>query len=332
MLKEFKHVFSQKYLLILIVFFVFCVVAAISMANDVAEDKNVNFCYDVEKYENIQEIRARYEKLDKEKDKNALYQSKELSEDYKNYYKQLYSIIIENNLPYDSLVEFQDATYSGMRKNTHFHLYGMSAFLIMIFMLYSSFLIGSVVPTIDFTKKTAKLVYTTGEKKDRILMKKYIVSLGGLLISEIALELLAALFSQAYSGCGVEYCFWLVGRNIILMNFGQFMLLHIAHNALWLVLTYTIVYYFSFLCKNTIIASLSVFSMLLLNSLITIRFKHEWAEILYNMPTAGLFGCYVGAEGIADYKYMLFGFIYLALSLILFAASMYAVKKFDFSR
>ena len=334
MIKEFKYQIRQKYVLVLIAIFVFCLVAAISMANDADVTVDKDFSYDIEKYESIDEIRELYEKLQQEpvEDSSSEIKTQSMSEHRKNYYLQLYQYIIDNNLPYDSLVEFNDASYGGLRKHTQFHAFGFSSYMIMMFMLLSCGLIGSIVPTIDFTRKTAKLVYTSGVSKKKILLNKYAVSLVSLLCLELIIEIITMLIALAFNRNGATYCYILWGNKLGFLNYFQFVIIHILHNSIMCIVIYTIIFFFSFLCKNTIISTVSVFSIMLANAMLTIRFKEYWAERLFYMPNEGLLSCLSQNEYMSEPTYLLLIFVYVAIACVLCVGALEATKKFDFSR
>ena len=332
MKKEFKFFVRQKYLLIITILFAFCLVAAISMALDNTENVTTDFCYEIEKYNNIEEIIERFEKIQKPDDQDYIIKTEPRTENEIKYYTQLYNHIIDNNLPYDSLVEFEDASYGAFRKHTSFHLFGLSAYMIMMLIVFCGCLIGSIYPTIDFTKKTAKLVYTSGDSKIKILFRKYLVSLSALLSLELLLEIVMSVVSLAYINSGASECYILIEDKLYFLNYIQFVLLHIAHNIMMCVVFYTIIFFFSFLCKSTIVSTISVFSLLLLNTMITIRFKQIWMEIVYNMPTSGLFGCLISENYCTNAKYMLLMLVYVFIAIVLCATSLFALKKYDYSR
>ncbi len=332
MLKEFKYQIRQKYLLLLLIALAYCVFAGCMMARDAEGNVNRDFSYDIENYASIEEVRAQYEDLQIPKEANSSQiVMEELPESGKNYYSQLYKYIIDNELPYDSLVEFDDASYSGLRKHTHFHLFGMSAYFIMLFMVFGGGLVGSIVPTIDFNRKTAKLVYSSGVNKKRVLLRKYAVSLVGLLGLELIMEIIVMLLSLIYVKSGVQYCYILWGSKLYFFNFMQFAMIHVLHNMIMCIVFYTIIFFFSFLCKNAIISSISVFTLLFLNASMTIRVKEVWLACLYNMP-GGLFTCLVGGDYETKPIYFLLTLVYVAIGGILCACALEATKKFDFSR
>ena len=337
MLKEFKYQIKQKYLWILLVFLVYCALGTVMMLFDDDEDRTKDFSYDINEYKTIEEVQVWYNDLQRQsaqkQEGDLIISTGQISENQKVYYSQLYKYIIDNRLPYDSLVEFTMASRGGFNKNTHFDAFGHFAYMTMVFISMCGLLIGSIVPTIDFTKKTAKLVYTSGENKKKILLKKYAVTLMMLLGLEFAIELISFFVSLVFANSGVQYCYILWENDIYFLNFGQYVLIHILDNFVMCAVFYSIVFFFSFLCKSTIVSTTSVFSLMILYSSIAIRFDNPMLEALYCMPSTGI----VDSMALVSYferdpRSMLFILVYIAIAALLCAGALEATKKFDFSR
>ena len=335
MIKELKHQLSQKYLLLIFVILAYCVLAAVIGGE--GENVSKDFAMDIREYRSISEIQERYDNLGSHNNSGANMINTYEDVDTKNginYYKQLYGFIIDNKLPYDSLTDFQSTTGAMLEKHTQFHAFGYSSYMIMIFVFFVCCLMGTIVPTIDFTKKTAKLVYTTGESKTKILLRKYFVTLSVIVLFELIVETVSFCISLVYVSSGVQYCYILSGKKILFFNYGQFALIMVLNNLLMCIIQYSIVFYFSFLCKSTIISTASVFSVLLAKAMVNIPINNEILSTLDYIMIDGIIG-FAGGTG-EDYSnnplLLLIILVYVGLGIVLFIASLYALKKYDFSR
>ena len=151
------------------------------------------------------------------------------------YISLLYKLSITYQLPYDSLVEFSEET-----KYTQFHYLGTFKAPIMIFILLASLLIGGFYQTSDVMNKMSKLIFSSGEKRTKIIDRKYGVSLLVMIALVTVIEIIIALLGLMYRDSGAKYCVLYTGGNsLYVLNYFQYFCLFLTSHLIAL----TVVYY-----------------------------------------------------------------------------------------
>lgn len=329
MKKEFSRFFTRKYILIIIPLLLIILLPSISQyfSSDTAENGNEsvysNFINGLEPYDNQEELQELYDSISQS---TVTIPGMNVSESSnKIYYKTLYSIALQENLPYDSFVDIYNFKY------TQFHYYEYYCIFMCMFIVLASIIIGSFYQTSDFISKTAKLVYTSGEKRTKIIARKYFVSLISLASIVMLFDVIFAIVGLKYSFTGAKYFTIFADNDVYLFTFAQYVLLNILSHLLMLTVIYTFVYYLAALLKNGIVTSCALLAIALL-----LLFFNQYGEtsaraIFLSMFTQGFAAACTFAYG-DTLAYIALYIPFVVVAIAMAVTSNLILRKSDYSR
>jgi len=338
MIKEMQLFFKQKIYILVIVAFLYMLLeffTAVFPADDsfYRGSLDSDFSYNIEEYSTRNELK---EKVDYYH--SALVSAKSTPKyDERNnepigsleYKYKLYSILYEEDLKYDEVIEYSGAINEG--KHSHFNFFGLFASIVCIFFAMIACSVGSVVPTLDFTLKTAKNVFIKKEKRTVIMFQKCMSSMGLVTFAIIASMIIMALVGLVYIKSGVLYCALAINGNIILINYLQFVVLMICNTIIWCLTIYPVLFYFSLLLKNTIIALLVNMSTFFVARFTMYGSNNRIIISLQDMASHGIMGFCDSSDFtyFADTKVMWLYLFFVVAEMVAIIAGNYALKRFD---
>lgn len=297
--KEFLLFMKKKYYIIIVLCFLFILCSFLLNNTEggsksyFSEDLDSDYCYYIRKYESKAELRSIIDeyKAILEDEKNPFYNEYKADCLFKlNIHIYLY----DNDIPYDGVEDYREVTLGQSNKHTPFSFFGTFSRIMCIFALLVSCSIGSIVPTIDFQQKTAKLVFSSGEKRGKTVFRKYCVSLFNIMIASFLALIIAALVALVFKKKTIQECFLIFGNQLIFMNYFQFVILQMANYFVFLIVVYTIVFYFSLIVKNTV-AALSINLSCLFGSWLLNIDINDSINVLKTMSTYGIMAfCDIG--------------------------------------
>ncbi|MEG2414164.1 MAG: ABC transporter permease [Clostridia bacterium] len=248
---EYRNFLRSKYLLFLIpIILLFIIIGHLTITeNDSYVDKDSNFDMEIEYFANQEELQQLYEKAlntpiappgTSVGTNPQLVQKRQI----------VYKYMLDNNLPYDSLAPFNFNDH----KFSQFSYINNFAFSLCQFLIIACLLVGSLVFTTDFANHTAKLVYTKGESRKKIIWRKYSVALSFLASIVTVFYIIYALVGLYFAKNGVQFTYFIYGGKLIALNYAQVFLLQYANLLLTLVCQFTTVYFVSILLRNGLVS------------------------------------------------------------------------------
>ena len=200
-----------------------------------------------------------------------------------------------------------------------------------MFILLSSIIIGSFYQTSDFISKTAKLVYTSGKKRTKIIAQKYFVSLLSLAGLVLIFDIIFAILGLRYSFTGAKYFIIYADNGVYAFTYAQYVCLNIVSHLLMLTVIYTFVYYLAALLKNGIITSCSMLAIALLLLFFNQYGEPNAAAIFLSMFTQGIAAAFTFANG-DTLNYIALYTPFAVVTLTTAIISNMLIRKSDFSR
>lgn len=331
--KEYKHFFTRKYILFLLPVFVFVLISGtFSFKNlgNAQESVYSDFSDYVEFYENREQLQEQYE-----------YYSNYYTNDpilgpilttgnkYEEISKRvaILKFCLDNDLQYDQIIDGAKVFANG--KYTVFnYLYSFTTAYV-VFAIVSCMLLGCCYQPADMLTKTSILVYTTGEKRNKIIDRKFLVSLSALLGFTVLYYIAVALCGLSVAKTSPEYLIYFVGDKMFSINYFEFFMMVLFSQLFMLLFTYAFIYYFAVAVKNTI-AGLCIMFLIFAISVFTAGIKNRDIKYLLSFLQGG----YLMLFDFEDYliKYC-FYFIPLAVAVIcMVVISKVLSKKADYSR
>lgn len=241
-----------------------------------------------------------------------------------DYFVAIYKFLLDNDLPYDSLVEFSNTS-----KYTAFNYYTQYTIFMGYFIILSCIIVGAFYQTGDVMTKMSKMVYSSGKKRLGIIDAKYGVSLISLLAVTLLSDIIMAIAATSlFPDSGAKYCIMYTGSKLLAMNFFEFFMLNLTSHLLMATLLYTSIYYLSVMLKNGIIMLCAAFVAIILILIIPIPFSllqglamwPGYVNVLY-MPSY-----YTEVKNVALIVPYVVGTVAIAV------ASRFVIKKMDYSR
>lgn len=328
MKKEFKNFFSKKYILIILPILI-ALTIFLWYESNLPDDKYTDFIFRESAYSNFIDVIKPYdtqEELIRNYERLISGSLPGISADNKaeKYTKLLYEFSIKKQLPYDSLVEFSEEA-----KYTQFHYLSKFNTPIIIFILLASLLIGGFYQTSDIMSKMSKLVYSSGEKRSKIIDRKYGASLLIMMGIVAIFDCIVALLGLMYCSSGAKYCVvYLGGETLYHLNYFQCFCLYLTNHIVALVVTYTFVYYLSVICKNGIIpvciglSALIIYFNLPYSQFLDMIANDGFINVLYTRDIS----CAVNLSDLCLYIPI------MVLSIIPLVISRFTIKRADYSR
>lgn len=252
MIRELKHQIKIQYLVLLILMFIALIFFIRSgfVVSEADIDKDYNFIVIIDKYDSIEELQKLYNnnKMLLEDATNNI-PGMSVGGDIGLLEKKdvLYRYLLKNQLPYDSCVLMT----RGNNLNTQFSFLGFVNDPYCVFIYVICMLVGSFAFAKDFNLGTAKLVYTIGQSRTKIVLKKYLV---GLIIVTAIASIGFSIFSiigSYLSKNGVQYALAIVDGQAYGFNYFQCYLLYLSNILIFTVMTYSVIYFISVLICNT---------------------------------------------------------------------------------
>ncbi|MCX4361956.1 MAG: hypothetical protein OSJ74_01025 [Clostridia bacterium] len=327
MKNEFKIFFSKKFILIalplILIVSIFLWYASASVDEYSYDSMYSDFVKDIKVYETQEELVEQYKKFTNNNIPGMIYNNNSAK-----YTELIYKFSIQNQLPYDSLVIFSEET-----KYTQFYYLESFNYSIIIFIILSSLLIGGFYQTSDVMSKMSKLVYSSGERRSKIIDRKYGVSLLILAIAVIVFESIVALLGLMYCDSGAKYCIFYTGSDsLYYLNYFDYFCLFLANHLIALIVTYTSIYYISVIFKNGIIPVCAIFSMLLVYAFVQTKIP---ADLFFDMMVRnGIIKVFYNRDitNAINLKDLCIYIPIALLPVIVFVISRFFIKRADYSR
>lgn len=332
--KEYIHFFTRKYLLFLLPVLIFVLISGyMTFKNSGGNDESMysHFSEYVDFYENREELQAQYDYY------LQLYKSQEAVSDddiaIGNNKDMLYKRVsilkfcLDNNLQFDQVIDGANVFTNG--KYTTFNYLYSYTIAFVVFAIFACILLGSCYQTADTYKKTSIFVYTTGEKRNKIIDRKFLVSLSMLVGFSLIYYILVALFGLQFLKYSPKHLLYFLGEKLFDINYFEFFLIVLSSQTIMLVLTYTFIYYFAVAVKNPIIGLCTMFLLFAVSVFMTSILNKDICA-LKDFLQAGYIMLF-NAE-VYEIKYCLY-FIPLIVAVIaMIVISKVISKKADYSR
>ncbi len=327
MKREFKKFFTRKYILTILPILIIIIILGWNETffGGNKSDSSVysDFINGIKPYDTREELEELYDSVFF----TTEYPGMEITYNQKknNFIKSVYGLCLEKNLPYDSVTEM------GNFKYTQFHFFSYFCIYMCNFILLSAIIIGSFYQTSDFLNKTAKLVYTSGEKRTKIVARKYCVSLFSLAVIVALIDAIFAFAGLKLSFTGAKYCVIFADGTLYYMNYLSFVTLNIFSHLLMLITVYTFVYYFAALIKNGIIASCAFLSITTILLFLGTSAQESAQAIFTAMFTEGLAAA-ITFRPISTLKYIALYTPFVLSAAIMATVTNLRLKHSDYSR
>ena len=287
-MKHVRYFFTRKYLLLLLPVIIGIIVSGYMMATDGkgyfdGEQAISNFVPETQEYSDMSELKTLLEKArDKLKGLDEDDKSFETAKSGVIWYEYLY----ENEIGYDEI-----ASYKGAKKFSKFSLFDNFSEPVFIFVYLASIILGTLLITWDFQADTAKLLYSSGESKLKILYIRYGISLATLAIATIVIMTVYALVANGLGG--VSEIGLIYGDRIYRLSFAGYAALSILSTVVNLCLVYTAIYFASASFHNVVIPLCGAFLGFILLVSVRDAVPSESAIQAFFEPT--IFGIFKGA-------------------------------------
>ncbi|MDE6472156.1 MAG: hypothetical protein K2L52_03930 [Clostridia bacterium] len=244
------------------------------------------------------------------------------------YFVAIYKFLLDNNLPYDSLVEFENKP-----KYTPFHYFANYSLYFGYFILISSIIMGALFQTTDVMSKMAKMVYSTGEKRSKIIDAKYGVSMLALIVFTLLADIIMSISAYGlFANSDAKYCIMFTGSNLLTLSFFEFILLNVSSHLLIATLIYTINYYLSVMCKNGIIMLCANFSLVVLLLIIPASESGMFFKTIEIAFLGGFNSVLYSPQYYTEFKYLLLLIPYALIAVAVALISRPVIKQIDYSR
>ncbi len=335
MKKEFAMLFKKKYIYIIIIAVLMVAIMLIShlvYKDNVEGASNVysNYIETLDIYNTKEELQQLYNDALAYLEEHGPggIKSSEFADFWEeppaDYFVAIYKFLLDNDLPYDSLVDF-----SNIPKYTSFNYYTYYTLFLGYAIVLSCVIIGAFYQTGDVMTKMSKMVYSSGKKRLSIIDAKYGVSLIAILAVILLSDIIMAIAATSlFPDSGAKYCIMYTGSKLLTMNFFEFFMLNLTSHLLMATLLYTSIYYLSVMLKNGIFTVCASFVSIILLLVIPMpssfdTFIAMWSgyvNVLY-MPSY-----YTEVKNVALIVPYVVGAVAIAV------ASRFVIKKMDYSR
>lgn len=265
-MKHVKYFFTRKYLLFLLPLIIGIVISGYMLVREggsyLDDGKAASgFVPETEEYSSVEELEALLNKT-----RQTIATMDKEDEKYENFRIKLawYEYLYSNKIEYDEI-----ASYNGSRKFGKFSMLDNFSEPVFILVYLSSIIIGALLITFDFQIGTAKLVYSSGESKLKILFSRYAISVASLTAVILIIEVVYV--SIAGKAGGVSEIGLMSDYTIKAYSFGEYAAISVLSVIVNFWIIYTVVYFACAVFHNSVIpicgAMLAfVFIMFLRNS------------------------------------------------------------------
>lgn len=339
MKKEFLMLFKKRYpylimmTILLVAFILVGHLSFIAMANGESGSVYSDFIK-IEQYNTQEELQKLYEQAVKVLEENGPGGKKidmdgmvYWEEPPADYFVAIYKYLLDNNLPYDSFVEFEVVA-----KYTPFHYFTNYSIYFGYFILLSCLIMGSLFQTSDVMTKMSKMVYSTGKKRSRIIDTKYAVSLIALLAFTLLADIIMGIVaSGTFGDSGAKYCIMYSGSKLFTLNFFEFFMMNVASHLIIATLLYTIIYYLSIMCKNGVIMLCAQFVLIILLIIIEIP-SAAFTSFVETALLGGFNAVLYSPSYYTNFKYIALLVPYIVAAIAIPFISRVVIKRVDYSR
>lgn len=320
MKKEFAMLFKKRYIYLIIMsvlMLTFMLIGQLTFIDSVKSSEDSvygEYISDLPSYSTIEELKEIYDCEVGD------------AENPTDYISLIYKFALDNNLPYDSLVEFDL-----IPKYTPFHYFTNFSIYYGYFILLAAIVVGAFYQTGEVMSKMSKMVYSGGTKRTKLIDIKYLVSLMSLtaftLIGDIIMAISASI---EFANSDAIYCVIYTGRSLISLNFFEFFLLNVFSHLLIATFIYTITYYLAVIIKNGVIMLCISFVFIIMTMLVEFP---SWLEKINDILRLGGYIAVLYAPSSAvEFKDVALIIPFGALAVSTFIISRPMIKRMDYSR
>lgn len=247
-MKHVKYFFTRKYLLFLLPVIIGIAISGYMMVTDGEfYDNNIytvsHFVPEIQEYSSMEELESLLEK--------TRFEISFLGKDDEEYEDKLikllwYEYLYSTGTEYDTI-----ASYEGSRKFTKFSMFDNFSEPVFILVYFMSVIAGALLITWDFQASTAKLIYSSGENRLKVLFSRYGISLAAFSALIIVIETVYALIA---SGVGGPSEIGLMAQfRINVFSFGEYAIISMLSVILNFWIVYTAAYFASAAFHNCVI-------------------------------------------------------------------------------
>ena len=337
MKKEFSMLFQKRYLYLILMAAIMITVILLAhfvFINGAQHSDGVysDFLSGVDIYNNREELQKLYNEAVANLEENGPGGRKESYMGFEqwveapaDYFVAVYKYLLDNDLPYDSLVP-----YTIDIKYTPFHYFSTYTMCIGYFIVLSCIIMGSMYQTGDVMTKMSKMVYSSGKKRTSIIDAKYGTSLIALLAFTLLSDIIMAISAASlFPNSGAKYCIMYTGTKLLTMDFFGFFILNVVSHLTMATLIYTSIYYLSVMLKNGIITLCASFVTIIIFGLFP-QFSATLDKFM--IMWGGFAQHFLNAEYYTEMKYIALLVPYIVGAVAMAVASRFVIKKMDFTR
>ena len=327
---EFKNLFyTKKYIFIFLA--LLTVVALIGWymtMSDVDGSPYCDFISDIERYENREELQQLYDDaiaMEAPSTPDSMFDNRL---DKKHFLQSIYGFSLENNLPYDSLVLFDD-----IYKYSHFQYLFAFSNVMGIFIFVACSLIGSFYYTGEVNSKIGKLIYTSGVKRKKLVVSKYLISMLLIMAVTLLLDVVMGLFALIYKDSGIKYCVILTtDYKFLHFNYVQFFVLMLLSHLIAILCTYTFTYFISVIIKKGVVCFAGML-LTMVAFLVGFEISDDFTAFWGMATGAGFINAFkVDGFYVSNVKILYTYIPIVMISLVTALSAIPFVKKADYSR
>ncbi len=340
MLKEYILFFRKKYYIVLLLALIYIIFSATMIYTEGDFNNLSNVALDssfddvIKPYSTMEEVLGRIESLESMKSAIITNDDPDVQDELKSieYYLALYRGIYDNNIAYDSTMSLGTSYWS--IKHNQFSMFGSYANTLGIFIILVSCVIASIAATSHFTNRTSKILFSNGVTRTRTMFYKYLSSLSIITITVLLYDFVFSMFALIYAKNGVTTTYLVCNGKAIIINYLSYVLLFIVNHLIFLITIYTLIYYFSIITKNSIIALSVNMTLLVVSLALNINYQNEVLFTLSEMAKYGPIGALNSLAPLSmfDLSKLLWFLIFIALSGISVVVGNIALKRFDCSK
>ncbi len=285
-----------------------------------------NFIDDIKPYDSQEELVELYEEAKKYLTPDVPGLVIDLDNTNQIFLVTVYSYCIKYNLPYDSLVEYSDE----ILQYNQFSYFNSISMQIGLFIFLACLIIGCFYHSRDLSSKIGKLVYTSGEKRNKIIANKYIASMLLIMITVLIADIIISLLALMYSDSGAKYCVIFTSDYVLYtLNYFEIVIMTIASHLLAVFCTYTFSFFISVILKNGVLP----FAITMCLSIIVLyTASGTLSTFIAMIMNGGFIECLMQTNHITNINSVLLYIPILLVPIITAIISIPLTKNADFSR
>lgn len=285
------------------------------------DDEGILFS-SIEPYQSIQEINNHLEEV-----KNEFISLDPFDSDYQWHLERLtkkrniYEYLSRNYIPYNEIIEFDDLYHLPFRN--HFVAYQVNQFnLISWIIILSSLLLSLHLISLDFLYGTQKVVYTVGESRLRIVLKKYAVVVIFAIILYLSLSLIGLVFGIDYIRSKSYILF--TNNRVRAIPIKTFLVLYLFSNFFNTWILITTFYFICVLFRSVFPALLATIIFIAVTFFLIPTLLPTWKYLFYAVPPLDWLEMNGGIG-----ETIIFIIIKLLILSLIVVSSLYRFKKSD---